>query len=182
MKLVHFCMNTYTHTRSLGNTKGFTLIEVLIVIGILAVLAGIVLVAINPARQFRQANNTERESNVNAILSAIGQYTVDNKGTLPTEIQSDEDPIGGAGGDDFADLCDALVPKYLPALPVDPLQAQTDGDLNPDDKSITEDECDEDYLTGYTVEEEDGRTVLRAPQTENVDTGAVAAEPITVIR
>lgn len=140
------------------------------------------LVAINPARQFRQANNTERESNVNAILSAVGQYTVDNKGSMPTEIQADGDPIGGAGGDDFADLCDALVPKYLPALPVDPLQAQTDADLNVDDKSITEDECDEDYLTGYTVEEENGRTVITAPLTEDVDTGGVSSEPITVTR
>lgn len=177
-----FGLSIHSKDKQKISLTGFTLIEVLIVIGILAVLAGIVLVAINPARQFRQANNTERESNVNAILSAIGQYTVDNKGALPTEIQADEDTIGGAGGDDFADLCDVLVPTYLPALPVDPLQAQTDGDLNPDDKSITEDECDEDYVTGYTVEEENGRTVVTAPQTENVDTGAVAGEPITVMR
>ena len=46
--------------------KGFTLIELLVVIGILAVLLTIVLIAINPGRQFAQANNTKRRSDVNA--------------------------------------------------------------------------------------------------------------------
>ncbi len=179
--LDHFYMHTNAR-RHTQPTNGFTLIEVLIVIGILAILAGIVLVAINPARQFRQANNAERESNVNALLNAIGQYTIDNKGALPPEIQADIDDISGAAGDDAADLCELLVPTYLPALPVDPLRAQTDADLDPEDKSITTDECDETYLTGYTVEEENGRTVIRAPLTEDVDAGGTAVESITVTR
>src|SRR3989344_1242012 len=37
------------------NNAGFTLIEILVVIGIIAILATIVIVAINPARQFAQA-------------------------------------------------------------------------------------------------------------------------------
>jgi type IV pilus assembly protein PilA len=62
--------------------KGFTLIEILVVIGIIAVLAVIVLIAINPGRQFAQSRNTQRTSNVNAILNAIGQNMADNKGVF----------------------------------------------------------------------------------------------------
>jgi len=94
--------------------KGFTLIELLVVIGILTILLAIVLVAINPSRQFAQANNTQRRSDVNAILNAVHQYAADNKGTLPTGITTAPALISGTG------LCNALVPTYLAQLPVDP--------------------------------------------------------------
>src|SRR6266550_314150 len=97
--------------------KGFTLIELLVVIGILAVLLSIVLIAINPAKQFAQANNTKRRSDVNAILNAIDQYAADNKGALPAGIGATVTTISKTG----ADVCASLVTKYLAALPVDPL-------------------------------------------------------------
>ncbi len=98
---------------------GFTLIELLVVIGILAVLLAIVLVAINPDRQFKQANDTQRKSDVNAILNAISQYMADNKG----DITALGIPTGTAeviDSTNSADLCTALVPTYIAALPVDP--------------------------------------------------------------
>lgn len=96
--------------------KGFTLIELLVVIGILAVLLAITLIAINPARQFSQANDTKRSSDVNAILNAVNQYMADNKGVPPSGITNSVAEISNAG----ADLCNALVPKYIAALQVDP--------------------------------------------------------------
>ena len=63
-----------------SQARGFTLIEILVVIGIIAVLAAIVIIAINPSKQFAQARNTQRQSNVDAILNAIGQRMADNKG------------------------------------------------------------------------------------------------------
>src|SRR3989344_4582197 len=104
--------------KNLKKNGGFTLIEILVVIGIIAILAVIVLIAINPARQFAQARNTQRTSNVNAILNGIGQYLADNKGL----DVNDALPAAGATGIDVGDfdLCDSLVPTYLPALPTDP--------------------------------------------------------------
>ena len=123
------------------NQKGFTLIELLVVIGILAVLLAITLIAINPARQFAQANNTKRRSDVNAILNAVNQYMADNRGNLPAGITETEAPISGAVGG--ANICAAIVPLYVAALPVDP---QTNNGA-----AVTEAECATAYDTGYTI-------------------------------
>ena len=66
------------------HNQGFTLIELLVVIGIVGILLSITLVAINPARQFRMANDTARQSALNTLSSAITQLIIDNKGSLPT--------------------------------------------------------------------------------------------------
>ena len=105
--------------------RGFTLIELLVVIGILTVLFAIVLVAINPARQFSQANNTQRRSDVNAILNAIHQYASDNKGVLPTSIDTTVRTMKNGAGAGIADVCAQLVTKYLAAMPSDPTGTYT---------------------------------------------------------
>ena len=118
--------------------KGFTLIELLVVIGILALLLAITLIAINPARQFSQANDTKRSSDVNAILNAINQYGADHKGLLPGSIGTSAVEISTAG----IDICDDLVTEYLAALPTDPTGT---AEGNP----VTD--CDVAYSTGYSV-------------------------------
>ena len=112
--------------------KGFTLIEILVVIGIIAILAGIVLIAINPARQFAQARNSQRESNVNTLLNAIGQRIADNKGLFPAETGCVVPTVGttytigiGSGSPllPATALIDesCLTPTYIASnLPVDP--------------------------------------------------------------
>jgi len=54
--------------------KGFTLIELLIVIGILAVLATITVLVLNPAQLFAQARDSQRISDLNSTKSAITLY------------------------------------------------------------------------------------------------------------
>lgn len=137
--------------------RGFTLIELLVVIGILAVLLSIVLIAINPARQFGQANNTKRRSDTTAILNAVGAYAADNKGALPSGITTTVATItDGTGG---ANICSNLMPTYISALPADPTQ---NGGA-----SITT--CTA-YNAGYTVvKDANGRVTVAAPSAENGD-------------
>lgn len=128
-----------------GGSSGFTLIEILVVIGLIAVLATIVLVAVNPARQFKQARDTQRVSNVNAILNAVGQYVAENKGALPSVIPTSPEVIRtGVGG---ADLCNDIIPKYMPALPVDP------------NKGASVTNCGS-YDTGYSISKDANDRIL----------------------
>lgn len=139
-------------------SQGFTLIETLLVMGILALLLSIAIVAINPARQFALANNTKRSSDVGAILNAIQQYMVDNLGNMPVGM-----PTGGAGnriiasGAGNADLCSSLVPKYLAALPADPSATNSAPIVN----------CSS-YNTGYvaSVSATDNRISVSAPNAQ----------------
>lgn len=142
-------------------TTGFTLMEVLIVIGILAILASVVLVAINPAHQFKQARDAQRLSNINSLLNAVGQNRVENKGIFKCdgneiELPSEENAkiIKSPAEDDGIDLYSCLAPKYLAEMPFDP----TDGNLeSPPDT----------YDTAYTIfESEEDRITISAPHAE----------------
>jgi len=110
--------------QKIAKNKGFTLIEILVVIGIIALLAAIVIIAINPARQFAQARDSQRISNLNSILNAMGQRMADNKGVFAggtcNAVPTTATPIlttSGAGAGELG----CLVPTYMSALPLDPV-------------------------------------------------------------
>ena len=68
--------------------SGFTLIELLVVIGILAILLAITLIAINPNKHFEDVRNTQRSSNVGAILDGIYEYESANNGNQPPSVKN----------------------------------------------------------------------------------------------
>lgn len=153
--------------------RGFTLIELLVVIGILAILLAVTLIAINPAHQFALANDTQRKSDVNAILNAINQYSIDEKGAgLPgdnpdpaqNEITTTPQNISTSG----ANICAFLVTKYIAGLPTDPTSAAGGAPVKV---------CSISYDTGYqVVKEADNRITVSA--TSQVD----PSTPITATR
>jgi prepilin-type N-terminal cleavage/methylation domain-containing protein len=119
------------------NKKGFTLIELLIVVAILAILATVVFVALNPVARFEDARNSRRWSDVNAILSAIKLSQVDKRGYIAAITSMTNGAyyqIGtGASGclipcynpavnleSTCVDLSELVDDGYLPSVPIDP--------------------------------------------------------------
>ena len=143
----------------------------------IAILATIVIIAINPSRQFAQGRNSQRVSNANAILNAIGQRIADNKGvfagsfstasgttTCPSIATSTTFTIASGTGTSLIDLS-CLTPTYIPtSLPFDP-SAQGAHWNSPSD-----------YDTKYQVAvDNNGRYTISAPTVELND-------PISVTR
>ncbi|MDP2691447.1 MAG: prepilin-type N-terminal cleavage/methylation domain-containing protein [bacterium] len=124
--------------------RGFTLIEILITIVILAILAGLTIVALNPGQNIDDANDVRRKADVNTILSSISQYAVDNSGSFPSDITSTDQAISNAA----ADICGDIVPAYMAAVPADP----TTGSYT---------DCTT-YSTGYTVSSSGSRVTVTA--------------------
>lgn len=124
--------------------KGFTLVELLIVIGVIAVLAALAFVALNPLARFQDSRNAQRWTDVNAIIGAVKLHQVDNEGNYLSsisELSADTRYQIGTGETGCADDCgnptvvldDACVDLsdladngYLPAVPIDPSYENTD--------------------------------------------------------
>jgi len=96
------------------NFKGFTLVELLIVIVILGILSGVVLTVVNPQGIRAKSNDGVRKVDLKKIQVALENYFTDFRG-YP----------GAAGAWINAStagttLANAVVPNYISALPRDP--------------------------------------------------------------
>jgi len=146
--------------------EGFTLVEVLVVIGILAVLLAITLVAINPGQHFIDSRNTQRSANVGAILDAIYEYESQHSGNVPPSLvglsttktialSSPATPLTQV------DLCGDLVPADIADLPFDTTTGTNTGGPTPCDASTTV------YNTHYTIAKSaSNRFTVAAPSAE----------------
>jgi prepilin-type N-terminal cleavage/methylation domain-containing protein len=108
-------------------TQGFTLLEILLVVAAIAILAGIVIVAINPGKQLADTRNAQRRVDVNTILNAVYQYYIDH-GNLPAGITNSQKEICIGGTATSTCTGANLIPlnelvwgeTYLTDLPTDP--------------------------------------------------------------
>ncbi|HSX09690.1 MAG TPA: type II secretion system protein [Candidatus Saccharimonadales bacterium] len=162
-----------TALNKINKEKGFTLIELLVVIGILAILLAITLIAINPARQFGQANDTKRRSDANAILNAIGQYSASNAGNLPGEVSSATSSATEIDSTHFPNLCTAIMPTYISALPVDP-SVPAGNNTSPNGTGGITSCSTTPWDTGYAVSKDsNNRITVYAPLTSQYSTSEI---------
>lgn len=118
------------------NKKGFTLIELIIVIAVIAILAGAIFVAVDPARRLHEARNARRWSDVATIVDAVKKYQADNNGdhfiTIAALTEGDYYIIGT----EAEEICDndcadqtadascldlsSIGGNYLAVVPIDP--------------------------------------------------------------
>jgi hypothetical protein len=129
---------------------------------LIPVMAAIVLVAVNPSRQFLRARDTNRRSDIAAIVNAVSLFKAENKGKLPASIKGVPLEISSSG----ADICKDLVPIYLSKLPVDPSLEKVNSIKDP---------CPLVYETKYFISVSSGKITVSAPSAES-------GEPISISR
>jgi len=71
----------------INRNRGFTLLELLIVIAIIAILSVALIIVINPAETLKKSRDANRISDLNALKTALGIYMTST--TTPN--------LGGAG-------------------------------------------------------------------------------------
>ena len=153
--------------------KGLTLIELLIVVAIIAILASVIFVALNPLKRLQDSRNAVRWEDAENVLNAIKLDQLDNGGDYMSNIQNltagvvymITDVGVGSGCNDYNTYCDTnivdsddcvslndlVTEGYLGAIPVSP-----EGDVA----------WDEDH-TGYTIEKNtNGSITIRACESE----------------
>lgn len=114
-----------------STNKGFTLIEVILVITLIGILVGIVLISINPNTQLGQARNLIRKSHITDIYDALEVYNSKNSENNINSITTSYQEICDTGtrtiNDSLpsSDYCAGkldlriLVPNYIASIPKD---------------------------------------------------------------
>lgn len=122
------------------NNAGFTLIEIMLSITLIAILSYAFVSFLNPGQQLAQARNSQRSLHLNALINSIRQNIADSRGVfscgagdIPTTVKK---MAIGAGNYDIASC---ISPVYISGLPYDPLDANARYISN------------SDYDTGYTI-------------------------------
>lgn len=147
------------------HSKGFTLIEILLVVAILSVLSVVVYVALNPAGRLADTRNARRFGDVNNILTAINECIVDKDGIiadcgLSTSMAETELGTCTATNDScttstLSNACTDFsteLAAYLKSIPQDPLNTNA-------------------VNTGYTIAVDDNNLVtVKACRAENSQT------------
>ena len=109
--------------RGHSKKKGFTIVELLIVVVVIGILASIVTVAYSGITQ--SARDSKRQADMKSIESALELYHIDNGG-YPTCANVTYVPGAALNGCFMDSIAPSLVPQYMASLPMDPINSGND--------------------------------------------------------
>ncbi|KKS07182.1 MAG: general secretion pathway protein G [candidate division WWE3 bacterium GW2011_GWE1_41_27] len=92
--------------------KGFTIVELLIVVSVIGILSGVTLSVINPAKLQARARDSQRISDLKKIQTALEAYFSDFRSYPPKATPASYYAVSTLSG--------VLVPNYISQLPTDP--------------------------------------------------------------
>ncbi len=115
---------------TIRNNKGFTLVELLIVIAILGTLAVVVLIALNPVQQLARTRDAGRLSTITQLGHTMQALATGRNGVYPTNGGAGDCEYGETSGAAWIDNC-LVTAGELNSLPVNPSYSALAGSAFP---------------------------------------------------
>lgn len=115
-------------TPSPHSPRGFTLVELTISLSLIALLAGLLVVLINPPQMRKKGRDVVRLVDFGTLLQAVESYTVDHgePPDLENTLRRSDQPVAAGEAPQLADGRGWLgvdLSAYLAKLPTDPVNA-----------------------------------------------------------
>lgn len=104
--------------------KGFSLVELIIVVAIIGILAGVVIAVVNPNTQLQKARDSGRKTALKNLQNALEQYYTDN-GVYPVLTCTSNNTTGCWSTTGAGRLFGANAANYIKIMPTDPIQTGT---------------------------------------------------------
>ena len=105
------------------NKKGFTLVELLVVIAMIGILTTAAMMLINPSFQLQKARDSKRKSDIKLMQSALELFRSE-QGIYPTSLNSSSSLVNCIGSSSFTSdtsgNCNISATVYLQTVPTDP--------------------------------------------------------------
>lgn len=154
------------------NYKGYTLVEILIVVTVLVILGLSVLISVNPAAQIFKGYDSRRKSDLQKIKTAMESYYADHDCYPALPLRDAQDRPSYVCGSDVLD-------PYLPSMPCDP-NTDTPYTIYLSPPNTT---CPQKYAVYaeiYSFFDKDGNSIPYCPKTIAISSPGLSFEELSV--